>query len=976
MATTVLSSASGVLSLLDEPEPLVQVHALRTLDGLVPVHWSEIAPHIEKIETLYEDESFVNRDLAAVVASKVFYHLEELDQALMYALGAGSLFDVDQASEYVQTLVAKALDEYVRLRSEAFDVKEEPKVDPRLEGIVERMFERCYADGKYEHALGVAVECRRLDVVRKAIVTSDDVAGMLQYAFVLSSKVIVSREFRQKVFAVLTELYRGLPVPDYINLCQCLLFLDDHAGVAAVLDGLLEKGDPEMAYQVGFDLHENQNQPFLLRVLNALPPSSEAKADPAAPPAEEDGYASQLTRLKDILSGKTATHNYLQFLYGHNHTDLNILKQIKDKLEPRNSVTHNATVMAHSIMQCGTTVDVFLRDNLEWLARATNWAKFTATASLGVIHKGHITESSKILEPYLPKPGSTGSAYQEGGALYALGLIHAQNFGDKAVYLQEALKNAGSNEILQHGACLGLGLVAMATQNSELYEEVKAVVFTESAVAGQAAGLAMGLILLGSGNGEALEEMLKYAHETQHERIIRGLAMGMALIVYGREEEADTLIEQMIRDKDPILRYGGCTAISMAYVGTSNNTAIRKLLHVAVSDVNDDVRRSAVVALGFVLCANPDQVPRIVSLLAESYNPHVRYGSCMAVGIACAGLGHKEAIALLEPLLKDRVDFVKQGAFIAMSMVLIQHNEVLEPKVKAFRKAITEIIGAKTETMQKVGAIIGAGILDAGGRNVTLTMISAAGHKRMAAIVGMAIFPQFWYWYPEAHFLSLAFTPTAVIGLNKNLKMPKQFEFRSNAPPSLFAYPPPIEIKVEEKKKDVKKATLSSAKARARKKKEAEEKKEAEAKGSMDTKDDTGKDTASSPSASSSSAATPDVAMGETPKAAESTTTSNNAPAEEDKKTDEKKKTKKKELKSELLSNPARVTWKQRLVLSFDDKNARYTPVKKEFSGITMLRDSKPGEPEDLVVAKPPKIGVLGVSDDEPAPPAPFQFLR
>jgi hypothetical protein len=29
----------------------------------------------------------------------------------------------------------------------------------------------------------------------------------------------------------------------------------------------------------------------------------------------------------------------------------------------------------------------YLRDNLDWLARATNWAKFTATASLGVIHK-------------------------------------------------------------------------------------------------------------------------------------------------------------------------------------------------------------------------------------------------------------------------------------------------------------------------------------------------------------------------------------------------------------------------------------------------------------------------------------------------------------------------------------------------------------------------------------------------------------
>lgn len=36
---------------------------------------------------------------------------------------------------------------------------------------------------------------------------------------------------------------------------------------------------------------------------------------------------------------------------------------------------------------CVTFLVLSSRDNLEWLARATNWAKFTATASLGVIHK-------------------------------------------------------------------------------------------------------------------------------------------------------------------------------------------------------------------------------------------------------------------------------------------------------------------------------------------------------------------------------------------------------------------------------------------------------------------------------------------------------------------------------------------------------------------------------------------------------------
>jgi hypothetical protein len=32
------------------------------------------------------------------------------------------------------------------------------------------------------------------------------------------------------------------------------------------------------------------------------------------------------------------------------------------------------------------------RENLDWLTRATNWAKFSATAGLGVIHRGHLSQ--------------------------------------------------------------------------------------------------------------------------------------------------------------------------------------------------------------------------------------------------------------------------------------------------------------------------------------------------------------------------------------------------------------------------------------------------------------------------------------------------------------------------------------------------------------------------------------------------------
>ncbi len=62
----------------------------------------------------------------------------------------------------------------------------------------------------------------------------------------------------------------------------------------------------------------------------------------------------------------------------------------------------------------------------------------------------------------------------------------------------------------------------------------------------------------------------------------------------------------------------------------------------------------------------------MVQLLSESYNPHVRYGATLALGISCAGTGLQGAIDLLEPMTEDTVDFVRQGALIALAMILIQ----------------------------------------------------------------------------------------------------------------------------------------------------------------------------------------------------------------------------------------------------------------------------------------------------------------
>lgn len=58
-------------------------------------------------EALYEDESFPERELAALVAAKVYYHLQEYNESMVFALGAGKLFKIDQGGEFEETIIGK-----------------------------------------------------------------------------------------------------------------------------------------------------------------------------------------------------------------------------------------------------------------------------------------------------------------------------------------------------------------------------------------------------------------------------------------------------------------------------------------------------------------------------------------------------------------------------------------------------------------------------------------------------------------------------------------------------------------------------------------------------------------------------------------------------------------------------------------------------------------------------------------------------
>ncbi len=135
------------------------------------------------------------------------------------------------------TRAAKCIDEYIRQRVE-HETKEQEVPIKDLEKLVDTVFDRSYDMGEYKYALGIALESRRVDRIEETIKKSGQVADMLNYCFKICMDVI-SRDFRQVVLRILVKLYREQASPDWIRICEILIFLDDHKAVSDILTKLL-----------------------------------------------------------------------------------------------------------------------------------------------------------------------------------------------------------------------------------------------------------------------------------------------------------------------------------------------------------------------------------------------------------------------------------------------------------------------------------------------------------------------------------------------------------------------------------------------------------------------------------------------------------------------------------------------------------------------------------------------------------------
>lgn len=131
-------------------------------------------------------------------------------------------------------MIEQALDTYKKARRDNLPIND------RLEALINRIFERNLANKEIRYVIGLSLDTRRIDMLERAVLISDDQATILAETIAKVFESQLDRRFRSQALDAIFRLFAQMKEPDFVSMCQCLIKLEKPEDVADILRRLLK----------------------------------------------------------------------------------------------------------------------------------------------------------------------------------------------------------------------------------------------------------------------------------------------------------------------------------------------------------------------------------------------------------------------------------------------------------------------------------------------------------------------------------------------------------------------------------------------------------------------------------------------------------------------------------------------------------------------------------------------------------------
>lgn len=149
----------------------------------------------------------------------------------------------------------------------------------------------------------------------------------MKYIYQISQEVVQNKVYKSSLLNLIVSLYRKHAPEEHLDIVSVYFLLKDSDSIAKILCDILERDEePLIAYQIVFDLYDNQDDYFLQEVKSKLKVFTDERSI-----SNGEKQRERLKKINSILEGDMQRTVESICLSQLNRGDTNIINNLKVK---------------------------------------------------------------------------------------------------------------------------------------------------------------------------------------------------------------------------------------------------------------------------------------------------------------------------------------------------------------------------------------------------------------------------------------------------------------------------------------------------------------------------------------------------------------------------------------------------------------------------------------------------------------------